>query len=330
MIKKGLLIIMTLGIFAGANAQTVEEMQAEKAAKEAQLAELNPELKELTDKVTALKADVKALKDKLTPYPRWNTGSFGTLGFNFANFDQWLQKDQPSTQAANIGFTLNGFANLDQKKYFWRNNAGLNLSWLKFDNKDVDDDVEGFQVASDAFNITSLFGYKLNKNLAISALGEYRTAMLDGRFNNPGYLDLGVGGTWTPTQNMVVVFHPLNYNFVFADEGFDYMSSLGCKIVADYTQQFKSISWKSNFSTFISYEDASNLSNWTWVNTFSTAYKGIGIGLDIGLRNNKQEAFNVYNTNNPDNTFENVGAFDEDNPLQTYWILGLSYALGSK
>lgn len=321
---------MTLGVFIGANAQTIEEMQAQKVAKEAQLAELKPELKEITDQVLALEADVAALVDQLTPYPRWNTGAFGTVGFNFANFSDWLQKDQPNTEAATIGFTLNGFANLDQKKYFWRNGAALNLSWLRFDNKDVDDDVDGFQVAADAFTINSLFGYKLNDKWAISALGEYRTAMLDGRFNNPGYLDLGAGATWTPTQNLVVVFHPLNYNFVFADDEFDFQSSLGCKIVADYTQQFKSISWKSNLSTFISYEDASNLSNWTWVNTFSTAYKGIGIGLDIGLRGNKQEAYNVFNTNNPDNTFENVDSFDADNPLQSYWVLGLSYALGAK
>ena len=32
-----------------------------------------------------------------------------------------------------------------------------------------------------------------------------------------GYLDAGVGATWTPVTDLVVVIHPLNYNFVFAD-----------------------------------------------------------------------------------------------------------------
>jgi hypothetical protein len=113
----------------------------------------------------------------------------------------------------------------------------------------------------------------------------------------------------------VVVFHPLNYNFVFSDTEYDFQSSLGTKIVADYTRQLaKGVAWKSNLSAFISYEGA-DLANWTWVNGFSTAVKGVGIGLDLGLRNNKQEALAANKT---------------DNPLQTYWILGLSYAISSK
>jgi len=106
----------------------------------------------------------------------------------------------------------------------------------------------------------------------------------------------------------------LNYNFVFSTSEFDFKSSLGAKIVADYTKKItENIAWKSNLSAFMSYE-GSDLSNWTWVNSFSTAYKGIGIGFDVGLRNNKQEA---------------LAASKTDNPLQSYWILGLSYALSS-
>jgi hypothetical protein len=160
----------------------------------------------------------------------------------------------------------------------------------------------------------SLYGYKLSPKLAISTLGEYRTSVLDGKLNNPGYLDLGVGATWTPVTDLVVVVHPLNYNFVFADDEFDFESSLGAKVVADYTRTIvKGFNWKSNLSAFLSYQ-GQDLSNYTWVNTFSTAYKGVGIGLDIGLRSNKQEA---------------LAAGRDDNPLQSYWILGLSYAISS-
>ena len=56
-------------------------------------------------------------------------------------------------------------------------------------------------------------------------------------FNDPGYLDVGVGATWTPIENLIVVIHPLNYNFVFADNDAIFESSLGAKIVADYTRQ---------------------------------------------------------------------------------------------
>ena len=57
----------------------------------------------------------------------------------------------------------------------------------------LDTDDDSFQQATDVFNITSLYGYKLSDNFAISALGEYRTTFLS-NFNDPGYLDLGVGG----------------------------------------------------------------------------------------------------------------------------------------
>ncbi len=300
-------------------AQTTEELTQLKEQKSAELAELEGQLKELTGKVDGLKAEVASLTDQLTPYPRWDVGAFGTIGFNFTQFNDWLSKEAPSTTASTIGFTLNGFANMDQKKYFWRNGANLNLSWIKFDDRDDDVDGEDFEVAADAFNLTSLFGYKFNDKLAASALAEYRTSMLEGRFNDPGYLDLGVGATWTPIQNLVVVVHPLNYNFVFSDSAFDFQSSLGAKVVADYQRKLSSgISWKSNLSAFISYEDPEELSNWTWINGFSTAYKGIGVGLEFGLRMNKQESLASILAGNLE---------EGDNPLQSYFVLGLSYAL---
>lgn len=307
-----LLIVLLIGQVAFA--QTTEELQQMKEEKSAELTKLKGELDELTGKVDALKGEVASLTDQLTPYPRWDKGVLGTLGMNFSNFNDWLLRDQPNTSAVNIGFSSTAFVNGDFEKSFWRNNLTLTLGWLKFDDKDNPDDVDDFQVSADAFNVTSLFGYKLSDKLAISTLGEYRTSILEDRFNNPGYLDLGVGATWTPVKDLVVVVHPLNYNFVFSDMDFEFESSLGAKIVADYTRAItKGINWKSNLSAFLSYE-GSDLSNWTWVNGISTAVKGIGIGLDVGLRSNQQEA---------------NAAMLSDNPLQTYWILGLTYAVSS-
>lgn len=302
-------------------AQTKEELQAQKEAKAAELAEAQEELKSLTKRVDGLKSDVAALTDQLTPYPRWEKGLLGNIGFNFSAFNDWLPKDQSNTTAINIGTTMNGFANAEYKKAFWRNNTNLTLGWIKFDDKDNDDDIDDFQVSADAFNLMSLFGYKLNSKLAISTLGEYRTSILDGKFNNPGYLDLGLGATWTPIKDLVVVLHPLNYNFVFAEEGTSYESSLGCKVVADYTTKITNgIAWKSNFSGFVSYQ-GSELHNWTWINGISTAVKGVGIGLDFGLRMNEQESLAAVE----------AGKLDEgENPLQTYVLLGFSYAISSK
>ena len=102
---------------------------------------------------------------------------------------------------------------------------------------------------------------------------------------------------------------------------FDFESSLGAKIVADYnTKLGKNITWKSNLSAFLSYQ-GSDLSNWTWINGLSTAVKGVGIGFDLGLRGNEQESLAAITD----------GKLNEgDNPLQLYWLLGFSYAIATK
>jgi hypothetical protein len=334
--KQFLLSFLFLFIFISfLEAQTVEEMTAEKAQKEKELAELKPQAEDLAGKVATLEADVAALADKLTPYPRWDLGAFGTLGLNVANFNDWLSKEKPSTVATNIGVTANLFANLDQKKYFWRNSLGLNLGWLKFEDKTEIERAE-FEVASDALNYTSLFGYKLNDKIAVSALAEYRTAILREKLNDPGFLDIGVGVTLTPITDLVIVIHPLNYNFVFSKGDLEYESSLGAKIVVDYKKEIiPNLAWRSNLSAFFSYEDTRNFSNWTWVNGFSTTVKGIGVGLEVGFRNNRQEGYNAYKVSenaSPDLTVDDFDSSPStaDNPLQTYWVLGFSYAISSK
>ena len=141
-------------------------------------------------------------------------------------------------------------------------------------------------------------------------------------FNDPGYLDLGVGATWTPIADLVVVIHPLNYNFVFSNNDAVFESSLGAKIVADYTRQIGAVNFKSNLSMFQSYKSG-DLSNLTWINSFGyTLWNGIGLGFEFGLRDNKQEALNFALTDTPTETFDTV-----DNKLQTYFLVGLNYSL---
>ena len=122
-----------------------------------------------------------------------------------------------------------------------------------------------------------------------------------------------------------MVVHPLNYNFVFAENDAVYESSAGAKILVDYIRKFGKLNLKSNFSTFQSYE-SSNLSNFTWVNSLGyTLWKSFGLGFEFGLRGNHQEvlanALDVDPLPTPQPTFDNT-----DNELQTYWLLGLNYA----
>ncbi|WP_028282355.1 DUF3078 domain-containing protein [Olleya marilimosa] len=297
------------------NAQTKEELQTQKAEKQAA--------------ADALQSEANALQAQIDALPGWRKGLFGTIGGSISNFSNWYSQGTPNNASGNIGISLNAYANLIEDKFFWRNSLTSNLNWVKLDDKDNPYDDDNFNPTTDVFNISSLYGRNITKNFAVSGLAEYRTTLLD-NFNDPGYLDVGVGGTWTPLENLIVVIHPLNYNFVFAENDAVFQSSLGAKIVADYTRQIGAVSFKSNLSTFQSYKSG-DLSNVTWTNSFSyTLWKMIGVGFDFGLRSNKQEALN-YELGQYDPlalplqavpTFGNV-----DNKLQSYWLLGLSYNL---
>ncbi|MEO1185103.1 MAG: DUF3078 domain-containing protein [Cyanobacteria bacterium J06636_27] len=303
-------ILMLLAAFAVyfSSAQTKEELVAEMNSKK--------------DSIAALQKKVNAIQAKIKAIPGWRLGAFGTVGGSISSFTNWYAQAIPNNTSGNIGFTFNTFANLRQDNYFWRNNASINLGWVRLDNRDIDTDSEDFEVTNDVFQLTSLFGWNLSKTIAVSALAEYRTTLVD-NFNNPGYLDIGTGATWTPLADLVVVVHPLNYNFVFSDEGNIYESSLGAKIVADYTNRIGQVSFKTNFSSFVSYE-SDDLNNYTWTNGFSyTLWKSLGVGFDFALRSNKQEAldYSINTLGNTDETFETV-----DNELQSFWILGISYS----
>nr|WP_321233684.1 DUF3078 domain-containing protein [uncultured Psychroserpens sp.] len=311
MTKKLLLAaVLMLSISLGFS-QTKEELETQKAEKQAT--------------ADAAQAEADALQAQIDALPGWRVGAFGVIGGSLSNFNNWYSQGAPNNASGNIGFTVNGYANLIQDKFFWRNALTTNLNWTKLDNKDTELDSDDFEPTTDVFNISSLYGRNLTDKLAASALMEYRTTILN-NFNDPGYLDLGIGATWTPITDLIVVIHPLNYNFVFADNDNVFESSLGAKIVADYTRQIGAIGFKSNLSMFQSYKSG-DLSNVTWTNSFSyTLWKMIGVGFDFGLRSNKQEALNFALANfDPmgtaaEPTFDNV-----DNELQTYYTLGLTY-----
>lgn len=285
--------------------------------------QLKEQINSKKDSIASIQNRVDGIQGQIDKLPGWKKGAFGTIGANINSFNNWYAQGSPNNSSGNIGATVNAFANLNQDKFFWRNAGNINLSWVKFDDKDNPSDDDSFRQAADVFTISSLYGRKLNEKFAISGLGEYRTTILD-NFNDPGYLDLGVGATWTPITDLVIVVHPLNYNFVFSSNDAIFQSSLGAKILVDYTKKIGAVNFKTNFSMFQSYKSG-DLSNFTWINSLGyTLWNGIGLGLEFGLRNNKQEALNYAITGptpDPTATFDTI-----DNKLQTYLLLGLNYA----
>ncbi|MBK9151866.1 MAG: DUF3078 domain-containing protein [Saprospiraceae bacterium] len=292
-------LLMTAGGFS-LQAQTLEQLRAEKAEIEARIAPLKAQ-------IDPLQAEIDAINAKIATFPGWYKGVFGTLGVNITGLNNWFANPNPNSTATAVLGSFNAYANYLQEKYFWRNAGSLNFG-RQYLKRDKETDGE-WQTTTDVLNFTSLYGRKVSEKIAISSLGEFRTSIIarETRFN-PAYLDLGVGITYTPIKNLVAVFHPLNYNFIFAKDNTEFTSSLGCKVVADYnTTLYKGIRWRSNLSGFISYKNADpSLHNGTWTNAFSLALtKKFGIGLEHALRINRQEI----------------------DATQSYYILGLTYKI---
>jgi len=296
------LLILTISL---SKAQTKEELLSLQQTKK--------------DSIDNLQKKVDGIQSEIDALPGWRFNAFGTIGGSISGFNNWYSKETPNSSVGNFGFNINASADLIEDKFFWKNATNINLSWIKFDDKDDDSDSEKYEVATDVFTLSSLYGYKLSEKFALSAYGEYRSTLVQ-NFNNPGFLDLGVGATWTPIPDLVIVINPLNYNFVFSKGDNVYESSLGAKIVADYSKSIGDFNVKSNLSIFQSY-DTSNYSNYTWTNSLAyTFWKNFGLGFDFGLRKNKQEELNYDLISDPDATFKTI-----DNELQSYWLLGLNF-----
>jgi len=305
--KKFILALSLIIGFSSLNAQTKDELKALQ--------------KEKNDSISVLKGKADAIQAEIDALPGWRLKATGTIGGSISGFNNWYSKETPNSSVGNFGINLNAYADLMEDKFFWKNATNINIGWIKFDDKDDDTDSEDYEVSTDVFSLSSLYGYKISKTFAVSALMEYRSTLVN-NFNDPGFLDLGVGGTWTPISNLVVVIHPANYNFVFSSGDAQYDSTFGAKVVADYTKSFGGLNLKSNLSVFMSYE-GSNYSNYTWTNSFSyTFWKSVGVGFDFGLRKNKQEALNYALDTDADASFDSI-----DNDLQSYWLLGLNITL---
>ncbi|MBK8621857.1 MAG: DUF3078 domain-containing protein [Saprospiraceae bacterium] len=305
MVKKifTLFFIVLAGLVHGQE-MTLEELKAKKQALQEKMAPVKAQLDPLTAEMGAIDAAIANL-------PGWYTGVSGIVGANFIGRNNWFAAgDNKNATSTTLSMSLNSFANLIQKKYFWRNAGSLSLGWQKLKIDDIAPDPD-FTPIADVLNLNSLFGYNIAPKLAASALGEYRTSVIE-NFNNPGYLDIGVGVTYTPLKNMVFVFHPLNYNFIFAENGDQFTPSLGCKVVGDYnTKLTKGINWRSNLSGFFSYKNNDPaLHNGTWTNWLSfTLWKGIGVGIEHGLRFSPQEK----------------ALLNIDGNFQNYYVVGLTY-----
>ncbi len=282
---------------------------------------LKVELSATKTEIEKLQAKVNSIRDEINDLPGWKLGASGTIGVNLAHFNNWYSNQKPNLSEGHINIIQTGYAKIMKKKYFWINHATLHLFWERSYNKNKDAEDKGFVAKIDMFKLSSVFGYRVFERFALAAVTDYRGSFIKD-VDAPSFWDFGLGVSWKPISNFYLVATPLSYEFILSSkEGEnDYHSSGGAKFLADYTRTAGKFNIKSNLITFISYKNM-NYSNWVWTNSLSyTLWKKIGIGLNLGLGQNKQEVFNSLLNNYP--TLKNT-----DNQLQHFWVLGISYAI---
>jgi len=153
---------------------------------------------------------------------------------------------------------------------------------------------------TDLFTISSLYGYKLNQDIAISALGDFNSSVFN--FLSPGSLDFGAGVTWTPHQipNLYVVIHPLTYHIAFPPNNgpLETTGGLGTKLKAEYAKDFGKVSWTSSLGAFLPYggketvgTEEFSLTEFTWINSLAfKLFKDVGVGVTYGIRKTDYES----------------------------------------
>lgn len=102
--KKIIFLAILICGFSFTQAQTKEELKKQKSEKQAE--------------ADAAQAEANAIQAKIDALPGWRVGAFGTIGGSLSNFNNWYSQGTPNNSSGNIGFTVNGYANLIEDKFF--------------------------------------------------------------------------------------------------------------------------------------------------------------------------------------------------------------------
>lgn len=318
-----ILFICAFGFVSSAQKERLQELKDLRKEKKAAKNKLNKQIDSLTKVIQS--------------YPGWEVGLSGVIGIDFTGSRNWFANAIENNDSRAYSTSFNAFANYNREKLFSRNSINTAIQVQRVKNTDINDgtglEEETTRLISTASNfaISSLNGYKYSKEFSLSLEAAYETGILnidedEGRvisiFNDPGQLTASLGSSWTPNSNFYLSVHPFGAQWNFPNDEFS--SSIGSRVSAAYKEKlFNFIDWNSDFRVFIAYQGdssqgyiANDLSTWNWTNTFtiSDLIGGIGLGFNLGLRRNKQLAFNK--------NVANAGK------LQSYYAVGLSYAIG--
>ncbi|HEY4787872.1 MAG TPA: DUF3078 domain-containing protein [Bacteroidales bacterium] len=157
--------------------------------------------------INAQKDTTRNLQKDTVKY--WKKGGFSVLTFNQVRLTNWSAGGEDALSSTAI---LNLFANFKKKDVVWDNSLDLGYGLMKSNGY-------GVRKNEDKIEFNSKFGYKAFKSVYYSVLLNYRTQFAKGfnypndsvvvsRFNAPGYLTLGIGLDFKPTDYLSVSLSP--------------------------------------------------------------------------------------------------------------------------
>lgn len=163
-----------------------------------------------------------SLLEKDTSY--WTAKSLFGLNGTQTSFVNWAAGGRNNFSA--LAF-IDASAVYQKDKIKWSTDLKLALGGLQFLDKDGIND--GLQKTDDRIDIATSIGYEFRKNWFWSAVGGFRTQMMDGfsfpndsvrvsKFMAPGYANFALGIEYAPSDNFNMFLSPLAAKFTFVND----------------------------------------------------------------------------------------------------------------
>jgi hypothetical protein len=252
----------------------------------------------------------KASEKSITKDPKdttvkiWKKGGLFNLNVNQGSLTNW------SAGGEKFSFSLNSFLNLyafyKKDKNSWDNSLDLAYGIVKTTSL-------GSRKASDRIDLTSKYGYSINKktNLAVlfngrsqfangyaylkSAAGNDSAALTSKTFM-PAYLVLALGLDYKPVENFSLFVSPITARFIIVGDDFlaplyglepgkSSKNEIGAFLSANYMQKInKTMSFKTKMDLFSNYRKNPGNIDIFWTNVLSAKLmKYINFNLNVDL-----------------------------------------------
>lgn len=148
----------------------------------------------------------------------WKTGGTFQLNMSQVSLTNWSAGGYSSVSGVGL---FNGFANRKRGRHAWDNSLVLAYGLLAQDGVDpvkTDDRIE----------LNTKYGYELKKAWYLAALAQFKTQFTEGvdaktgtrisDFMAPGYLILGLGIDYKPSENFSAFISPATAKFTFVQD----------------------------------------------------------------------------------------------------------------